>query len=83
MPDEKNAAVVADAKVPQHTGEAAFFDVDNTLMKGASLFHVARKMYERKAFTLSQAAGFAWKQFKFVMRGENMDDVRCRCGTRP
>jgi len=89
MPEEKNAAVVADALVQntsqkdaaqqdlarKHAGEAAFFDVDNTLMKGASLFHVARKMYERKAFTLSQAAGFAWKQFKFVMRGENMEDV--------
>ncbi|MEJ1112747.1 HAD-IB family hydrolase [Paenarthrobacter sp. CCNWLY172] len=85
MPEEKNAAVVADAlvqkpivqkaNVQKRTGEAAFFDVDNTLMKGASLFHVARKMYERKAFTLSQAAGFAWKQFKFVMRGENMEDV--------
>ncbi|WP_284975545.1 HAD-IB family hydrolase [Arthrobacter sp. efr-133-TYG-104] len=75
MPEEKNAAVVADAQLQKHTGEAAFFDVDNTLMKGASLFHVARKMYERKAFTLSQAAGFAWKQFKFVMRGETLQDV--------
>jgi HAD superfamily hydrolase (TIGR01490 family) len=44
-------------------------------MKGASLFHVARKMHQRGAFTLTQAAGFAWKQFKFVARGENMDDV--------
>jgi len=75
MPDEKNAAVATAPAVKQQHGEAAFFDVDNTLMRGASLFHVARKMYERKAFTLSQAAGFAWKQFKFVLRGENMDDV--------
>ena len=44
-------------------------------MKGASLFHVARKMHQRGAFTLPQAAGMAWKQFKFVLRGENMDDV--------
>ncbi|WP_285728143.1 HAD family hydrolase [Psychromicrobium xiongbiense] len=56
--------------------EAAFFDVDNTLMRGASLFHVARKMYQKKAFTLRQAAGFAWKQAKFIIRGEDMDDVR-------
>jgi len=75
MPEEKNVAVAAAAQAQKHSGEAAFFDVDNTLMKGASLFHVARKMYERKAFTLPQAAGFAWKQFKFVMRGENMEDV--------
>ncbi len=56
-------------------GEAAFFDVDNTLMKGASLFHVARKMYQKKAFTLRDAAGFAWKQTKFMLRGETMEDV--------
>ncbi|WP_125612897.1 HAD family hydrolase [Specibacter cremeus] len=56
-------------------GEAAFFDVDNTLMKGASLFHVARKMYQKKAFTLRDAAGFAWKQATFVLRGESLEDV--------
>jgi HAD superfamily hydrolase (TIGR01490 family) len=56
-------------------GEAAFFDVDNTLMRGASLFHVARKMYQRKAFTLRFAAGLAWKQLRFIMRGETMTDV--------
>ncbi|WP_051619675.1 HAD family hydrolase [Haematomicrobium sanguinis] len=55
--------------------EAAFFDVDNTLMRGASLFHAARKMYEHRAFTLGDAAGFAWKQFLFSLRGENLDHV--------
>jgi HAD superfamily hydrolase (TIGR01490 family) len=54
---------------------AAFFDVDNTMMRGASLFHVARKMYQRKAFTLRFAAGLAWKQFRFIMRGETITDV--------
>ncbi|MCA4133143.1 HAD family phosphatase [Arthrobacter sp. M4] len=75
MPDEKNAAVAKTRAATQQRGEAAFFDVDNTLMKGASLFHVARKMYERRVFTLSQAAGFAWKQLKFIIRGEHLDDV--------
>ncbi|MBE4718895.1 HAD family phosphatase [Pseudarthrobacter sp. AB1] len=75
MPEEKYVAVVTQPDALMQTGEAAFFDVDNTLMKGASLFHVARKMHQRGAFTLTQAAGFAWKQFKFVARGENMDDV--------
>lgn len=69
-----NSAEPAPAAVPP-PGEAAFFDVDNTLMKGASLFHVARKMYQKKAFTLRDAAGFAWKQAKFIFRGENMNDV--------
>ena len=44
-------------------------------MRGASLFHVARKMHQRGAFTLGQAAGIAWKQLKFVLRGENLNDV--------
>ena len=75
MPEEKYVAVIRQPAGALQHGEAAFFDVDNTLMKGASLFHVARKMHQRGAFTLPQAAGMAWKQFKFVLRGENMDDV--------
>lgn len=63
------------ASTPIEHGEAAFFDVDNTMMQGASLFHVARKMYQKRAFTLRDVAGFAWKQAKFILRGENMNDV--------
>lgn len=54
---------------------AAFFDVDNTMMRGASLFHVARKMYQRRAFRMRDVAGFAWKQLKYSLRGENLSDV--------
>ncbi|WP_427172365.1 HAD family hydrolase [Arthrobacter sp. 92] len=75
MAQEKYVAVTRAPVARPQQGEAAFFDVDNTLMKGASLFHVARKMHQRGAFTIPQAAGMAWKQFKFVLRGENMDDV--------
>jgi HAD superfamily hydrolase (TIGR01490 family) len=56
---------------------AAFFDVDNTMMMGASLFHFARGMAARKFFTASDLAGFAWQQFKFRVGGrENPQDVR-------
>lgn len=75
MPEEKFVAVATEpAALPLH-GEAAFFDVDNTLMRGASLFHVARKLHQRGAFTLPEAGGIAWKQFMFLLRGENMRDV--------
>lgn len=57
-------------------GEAAFFDVDNTLMRGASLFHVARKMWQKNAFTLRKVLGFAWKQGMFILRGESLKDIR-------
>lgn len=59
----------------EHPGEAAFFDVDNTMMRGASLFHLARKLYQRRAFTLRDVSGFAWKQLKYTLRGENLRDV--------
>ncbi len=75
MPEVNMVRAEDSSATPAHLGEAAFFDVDNTLMKGASLFHVARKMYQKKAFTLRDVAGFAWKQAKFILRGENMDDV--------
>ncbi|NYE95548.1 HAD superfamily hydrolase (TIGR01490 family) [Psychromicrobium silvestre] len=75
MPEVKSDVVEQPSASVVHPGEAAFFDVDNTLMRGASLFHLARKMYQKKAFTLRQVAGFAWKQAKFIVRGEDMDDI--------
>jgi HAD superfamily hydrolase (TIGR01490 family) len=48
---------------------AAFFDVDNTMMIGASIFHFARGLAARKFFTTSDLAGFAWQQVKFRIGG--------------
>lgn len=50
---------------------AAFFDVDNTMMVGASIFHFARGLAARKFFTASDLAGFAWQQVKFRIGGES------------
>jgi HAD superfamily hydrolase (TIGR01490 family) len=75
MPGEKKAQAPSRPAPAERAGEAAFFDVDNTLMRGASLFHVARKMYDRGAFTLRDAAGFAWKHVAFMLRGETLEDV--------
>jgi hypothetical protein len=36
---------------PADPTAAAFFDVDNTLMQGASIFHLARGLHRRKFFT--------------------------------
>lgn len=63
------------AVTPDPTG-AAFFDVDNTVMRGASIFHLARGLAARKFFTTREIADFAWKQLKFVAVGsENLDDM--------
>ncbi|QUH05297.1 HAD-IB family hydrolase [Saccharopolyspora erythraea] len=62
---------------PPDLTAAAFFDVDNTMMMGASLFHFARGMAARKFLTASDLAGFAWQQLKFRIGGrENPQDVK-------
>ncbi|XEK82268.1 HAD family hydrolase [Mumia sp. Pv4-285] len=55
--------------VPPDTTAAAFFDVDNTVMQGASLFHLARGLYKRKFFTTGELASAAWKQAYFRFAG--------------
>ncbi len=60
---EPVAAVVADRTA------AAFFDVDNTMMMGASLFWFARGLASRKYLTSRDIARFAWQQAKFRVAG--------------
>ncbi|HEX6346718.1 HAD-IB family hydrolase [Umezawaea sp.] len=48
---------------------AAFFDVDNTMMMGASMFHFARGLAARDYFNTSALAGFVWQQLKFRVGG--------------
>ena len=48
---------------------AAFFDVDNTIMQGASIFHLARGLHRRKFFTTRDILGAAWKQAYFRVVG--------------
>lgn len=48
---------------------AAFFDVDNTVMQGASIFHLARGLYRRKFFTTRDILGAAYKQAYFRIVG--------------
>ena len=39
---------------------AAFFDVDNTVMQGASIFHLARGLHRREFFTTRDILSAAW-----------------------
>ncbi|MCW2824400.1 MAG: family hydrolase [Aeromicrobium sp.] len=48
---------------------AAFFDVDNTIMQGASIFHLARGLHRRKFFTTKDIAKAAWQQMYFRVVG--------------
>jgi HAD superfamily hydrolase (TIGR01490 family) len=63
--------------VPLDLTAAAFFDVDNTMMMGASIFHFARGLAARKFFTNSDLARFALQQVKFRVAGkESQDGIR-------
>ncbi|MBW1602636.1 HAD-IB family hydrolase [Streptomyces sp. JJ66] len=62
------------------TRAAAFFDLDNTVMQGAALFHFGRGLYKRKFFDTRELARFAWQQTYFRVAGAehagHMADVR-------
>jgi len=61
--------------VPDPTA-AAFFDVDNTLMRGASIYHFARGLAARGMFGPRELARLTWGQVAFRMRGqENADHI--------
>jgi HAD superfamily hydrolase (TIGR01490 family) len=77
---EASAAAAAELEaglaVPVDRHAAAFFDVDNTVMRGASLFHLARGLYARDFFTARDIARFAWAQTRFRVLGtEHMGTV--------
>lgn len=59
---------------------AAFFDLDNTVMQGAALFHFGRGLYKRKFFRKRELTRFAWQQAYFRLAGsenaEHMQDAR-------
>ena len=70
------AQVEASLLVPLDPTAAAFFDVDNTVMQGASIFHLARGLYTRDFFTARDIGRFAWQQGKFRLLGrEDMTNV--------
>ena len=63
------AEVERELDTPLDPRSAAFFDVDNTVMQGASIFHLARGLHRRKFFTTGQILGAAWKQAYFRVVG--------------
>lgn len=75
------AASAAAAKVRQASPEpdpsaGAFFDLDNTLIRGASIYYFARGLAARKMFGPRDLARMAWGQANFRVRGaENADHI--------
>lgn len=58
----------------------AFFDLDNTIVRGGSLFHLARGLHRRKFFTRGDITRFFLKHAKFIVIGReslsDMDSIR-------
>ncbi|HEX3822972.1 MAG TPA: HAD family hydrolase [Mycobacteriales bacterium] len=74
------AEVEASLEVPADPRVAAFFDVDNTMMQGASIYHFARGLAARDFFTWRDLAAFGMKQVAFRLRGiedpEHMEEAK-------
>ncbi len=50
---------------------AAFFDVDNTIIRGASSFHIARSMRQHGFFRRRDILRFGFEQVKYQLFGES------------
>lgn len=76
----KASAAAADPRplesVADNPGAAAFFDIDNTVIRGSSMFHFARLASSRGMITGRDIVGFATAQLRFViLGGENLDEM--------
>jgi HAD superfamily hydrolase (TIGR01490 family) len=49
----------------------AFFDVDNTLLRGASVFQLGKGAFRKGLITVRDIALFGWHQIRFLAVGEN------------
>ncbi|MGO4785614.1 HAD family hydrolase [Cryobacterium sp. W22_MBD10_FK3] len=69
MPDESGPRAIA------------FFDVDNTLLRGASLYHVGVGAWRMRFISLADILSFGWNQTRFLYIGEsgvNISRLRLR-----
>ena len=70
------AAAVSQPLITPDLLAGAFFDVDNTLMQGASIYHFARGLAAHKMFGASDLVKMAIGQMIFRIRGsENADRI--------
>jgi HAD superfamily hydrolase (TIGR01490 family) len=70
------AAVVEQSPPAPDPAAGAFFDVDNTLMRGASIYYFARGLAARKLFGPKDLVKMAFGQAYFRVRGsENADHI--------
>ncbi len=54
---------------------AAFFDLDNTIIRGASAFHLAVGLRRRGFFGIRDLVTFAFHQARYLMFGEDLEQI--------
>lgn len=68
--------------ITEDSGAAAFFDLDNTVMQGASMFHLARGFYRRGFFPTRVILRGVWLQTYFRLVGkENPSHIQAARST--
>ncbi len=68
--------------ITEDVGAAAFFDLDNTVMQGASMFHLARGFYRRGFFPARVILKGIWLQAYFRIVGrENPQHIQAARST--
>jgi HAD superfamily hydrolase (TIGR01490 family) len=65
----RGVALPGDSEAPR-VRSAAFFDLDNTLISGSSLFHLGWGGFKRGMFSPLEALRFALANFRFLMTGK-------------
>ena len=56
---------------------AAFFDVDNTLIRGSTLYFLGKGMYQRGYFTKKDVSRFVLANLRFRLTGkENKEEIQ-------
>ncbi|MGE5830452.1 MAG: HAD family hydrolase [Micromonosporaceae bacterium] len=73
---QASAELEAALATPPDPTAAGFFDVDNTMMRGASIYYFARGLASRKYFTTGDLVQFALRQLRFrLLAAEHGGDV--------
>lgn len=72
----KGAKLVSEPRIGPDPQAAAFFDLDNTMIQGASMFYLAKGLYERNIFPRKAILRALWLQLQFrFIGGENPDHI--------
>jgi HAD superfamily hydrolase (TIGR01490 family) len=75
-PGTRAAEVVTEPVIGPDPTAAAFFDLDNTMIQGASMFYLAKGLYDRQWFSRKAILRAIWlqAQFRFI-GGENPEHI--------